>query len=203
MKRLGRIWKLYVFYMIVLIAGVTLVGFIVQRQITRTLEEYFTEDVTTLARVIAKSLPDGEDASILDAFCKDVEKTASVRLTIIREDGSVIGESNRESIGVENYLDRPEVQVAVKGKVGTAIRQSKTLRVVMLYVALPVDQKGRIVRVAMPMEKVKKLQNQVMILFSLALYLMPILVMVAAFLFAKYRIQEATPNIRESKGAHS
>jgi two-component system phosphate regulon sensor histidine kinase PhoR len=203
MKRLGRIWKLYVFYTIVLIAGVTLVGFIVQRQITSTLEEHLTEDVTTLARVIAKSLPDVEDTSLLDAFCKDVEKTASVRLTIIREDGKVIGESSRESIGVENYLERPEAREAVKGKIGTAIRHSKTLRVDMLYVALPVDRRGRILRVAMPMEKVKRFQNQVMILFSLALYLMPILVMVAAFLFAKYRIQEASPSKWESKGDDS
>jgi two-component system phosphate regulon sensor histidine kinase PhoR len=203
MKRLGRIWKLYVFYTIVLIAGVTLVGFIVQRKITSALEEHLTEHVTTLARVLAKSVPDVKDTSILDAFCKDVEKAASVRLTIIREDGKVIGESNRESIGVENYLDRPEVREAVNGKVGTAIRHSKTLRVDMLYVALPVDRKGRILRVGVPMAKVKRFQNQVMILFSLALYLMPILVMVAAFLFAKYRIQEATPGKRESKGAFS
>jgi two-component system phosphate regulon sensor histidine kinase PhoR len=199
MKRLGRIWKLYIFYTIVLIAGVTLVGFIVQRQITRTLEEHLTGDVTTLARVIAKSLPDAVDTSTLDAFCKDVENTASVRLTIIGRDGKAVGDSNRESIGVENYLDRPEVQEAARGKVGTAIRYSKTMKVDMLYVALPVDVKGRILRVAMPMEKVKRFQNQVMILFSLALYLMPILVMVAAFLFAKYRIQETTPNRWESK----
>jgi two-component system phosphate regulon sensor histidine kinase PhoR len=203
MKRLGRIWKLYVFYTIVLIAGVTLVGFIVQRQITSALKEHLTEEVTTLARVIAKSAPDVEDTSILDAFCKDVEKTASIRLTIIREDGKVMGESNREFIGVENYLDRPEVREAVKGKMGTAIRYSKTLRVDMLYVALTVDRKGRILRVGMPMGTIKRFQNEVMILFSLALYLMPVLVMVAAFLFAKYRIQEATPGKRESKGAHS
>jgi two-component system phosphate regulon sensor histidine kinase PhoR len=203
MKSLSRIWKLYVFYTIVLIAGVTLIGFIVQKQVTKTLEEHLIENAETLAKVAAKGLPDAEDSSVLDAFCADFQKTAAVRLTIISKDGKVMGESDRAAVAVEDHLDRPEVREAIKGRVGTAIRYSKSLKSDMLYVALPPDQKGRVLRVAVPMEKVRRFQNQVMILLSLALYLMPILVMVAAFLFAKYRIQDAPPGLRESKGAHS
>jgi two-component system phosphate regulon sensor histidine kinase PhoR len=203
MKSLSRIWKLYVFYTIVLIAGVTLIGFIVQRQVTKTLEEHLIENAETLAKVAAKGLPDTEDSSVLDASCTDFQKTAAIRLTIISKEGKVMGESDREAIAVEDHLDRPEVREAIKGRVGTAIRYSKSLKAEMLYVALPPDQKGRVLRVAMSMEKVRRFQNEVMILFSLALYLMPILVMVAAFLFAKYRIQDVTRGGRESKGAHS
>jgi two-component system phosphate regulon sensor histidine kinase PhoR len=203
MKSLSRIWKLYVFYTIVLIAGVTLIGLIVQRQVTKTLEEHLIKNAETLGKVAAKGLPDTDNSSVLDAFCTDFQKTAAIRLTIISKDGRVMGESNREAVAAGNHLDRPEVREAIKGRVGTAVRYSKSLKADMLYVALPPDQKGRILRLAMPMEKVRRFQNQVMILFSLALYLMPILVMVAAFLFAKYRIQDAAPDIGESKGAHS
>jgi hypothetical protein len=42
----------------------------------------------------------------------------------------------------------------------------------------------------MLMSKVKKFQNEVMIIFSVALYLMPVVVIIAAFLFARFRIRE-------------
>ena len=196
MIRLGRIWKLYLFYSVVLISGVCLVGFIMDRQIASTLTEHLREDVLNLAKVIAKVLPDTEDSSLLDAFCSDYRKSVEIRLTIIRKDGKVLGDSDRKAIVAENHLDRPEVREAVKGRVGTSIRYSETLKAEMLYVALPADEKGRILRVAMPMTQAKTFENKVMAFFSVALYLMPILVMVAAFLFAKYRIREG--NRRES-----
>jgi two-component system phosphate regulon sensor histidine kinase PhoR len=196
MISLGRIWKLYVFYTILLIAGVSLVGFIVQKQIKNAMEGHLKEDVTILARVIAKVVPDTEDSSALDPFCADYGMTAAIRLSIIGRDGKLIGESHREPVDIESRLNRPEVQEAMKGRIGTVIRYSESVNMEMLYVALPVDPKGRILRVAMPMARVKSFQNDVMILFSLALYLMPILVMVAAFFFAKYRIQDMTPRKR-------
>ena len=190
MIRLDRIWKLYVFYTVVLIAGVTLVGFIVERQIGSRLEMHLKEDAMTLAKVIKKALPDTDLAAVLDPLCEDYQNIAGIRLTLIGKDGKVIGESERKSTEVENHLDRPEVKEAVHGRVGTAIRVSETLKVEMLYVALPVDERGRILRVGVPMTVLRRFENELMAFFSIGLYLMPVLVIITAFLFAKYRIRE-------------
>ncbi len=190
MIRLTRIWKLYLFYTIVLIAGVTLAGFVVEKQISVKLKEHLIKDGLTYAKVIQKALPDTDDSSVLDAFCRTYQSMAGIRLTLIRKDGRVIGESESRSTEVENHLNRPEVQEAIHGKAGVSIRESGSLKMEMLYVGLPADEKGRIVRVCIPMTKMKTFQNELMALFSIALYLMPVLVMVAAFLFAKYRISD-------------
>jgi two-component system phosphate regulon sensor histidine kinase PhoR len=190
MIRLDRIWKLYVFYTVVLIAGVTLVGFIVERQIGSRLEMHLKEDAMTLAKVIKKALPNTDLAAVLDPLCEDYQNIAGIRLTLIGKDGKVIGESERKSTEVENHLDRPEVKEALHGRVGTAIRVSETLNVEMLYVALPVDERGRILRVGVPMTVLRRFENELMAFFSIGLYLMPVLVIITAFLFAKYRIRE-------------
>lgn len=190
MIRLTRIWKLYLFYTMVLIAVVTLVGFIVERQVGIKLEEHLTEDGLTLAKVIQKALPDADDPSVLDEFCRIYQNMAGMRLTLIGKDGKVMGESERKSLELEKHMDRPEVKEAALGRVGTAIRVSETLKLEMLYVALPVDKRGRILRVGVPMTVLRKFENELMAFFSIGLYLMPVLVIITAFLFAKYRIRE-------------
>jgi two-component system phosphate regulon sensor histidine kinase PhoR len=194
MIRLTRIWKLYVFYTVVLIAGVTLVGFIVERQVSIKLEAHLTDDGLTLAKVIQKALPDTDDPSVLDEFCRIYQNMAGMRLTLIGKDGKVMGESERKSLELEKHMDRPEVQEAIHGKVGTSIRESETLKLEMLYVALPVDGRGRILRVGVPMTVLRRFENELMAFFSIGLYLMPVLVIIAAFLFARYKIRErSTP----------
>jgi len=190
MIRLDRIWKLYVFYTVVLIAGVTLVGFIVERQIGSRLEMHLKEDAMTLAKVIQKALPTTDDPSVLDEFCRIYQNMAGMRLTLIGKDGKVMGESERKSLELEKHMDRPEVKEALHGRVGASIRVSETLKLEMLYVALPVDERGRILRVSVPMTVLRRFENELMAFFSIGLYLMPVLVIITAFLFAKYRIRE-------------
>jgi two-component system phosphate regulon sensor histidine kinase PhoR len=190
MIRLDRIWKLYVFYTVVLIAGVTLVGFIVERQIGSRLEMHLKEDAMTLAKVIQKALPTTDDPSVLDEFCRIYQNMAGMRLTLIGKDGKVMGESERKSLELEKHMDRPEVKEALHGRVGASIRVSETLKLEMLYVALPVDERGRILRVSVPMTVLRRFENELMAFFSVGLYLMPVLVIITAFLFAKYRIRE-------------
>ena len=190
MLRISRIWKLYFVYTIVLVAGITLAGLVLNVKLRNTLKNQLKEDVLVVAKLIEKVLPDTENRSILDTFCRDYKKTAGVRITIIKENGKVIGESDRKSIRVANHLDRPEVSGAVRNGTGTAIRHSETLGIDMLYVALFVENKKRIIRVAMPMTKVKMIKNEVMGFLAVALYLIPVLAIIISFIFAKHMTSE-------------
>ena len=87
MIALGRVWKLYFIYMILLVVGVALAGFVLEAQVKKRLTEHLEEDVLTLAKVMAQSLPDSEDSSILDPFCDSFRNVAGARVTLMDRDG--------------------------------------------------------------------------------------------------------------------
>jgi len=188
MIALSRIWKLYFIYTILLVVGVALAGFVLEAQVKKSLTEHLEEEALTLARVLAQSLPDSEVPSVLDQFCDSFRDTAGARITVLDRDGKVLGESDADAAQGESKLDRPEVQAAVKKGLGTSIRFSKTLKMDMLYTAFFSKEKGKIIRLALPMTKVRVFQNEVMILFSLALFLVPFFAIIVTFFFTKYGI---------------
>ncbi len=190
MIALGRAWKLYFIYTILLVVGVALAGFLLEAQVKKSITEHLEEDVLTLAKVMALSLPDSEDSSVLDKFCDSFRKVAGARITLMDRDGKVVGESDTDTAGTETRLDRPEVQEALQKGEGSSIRFSKTLRIDMLYTAVFSKEKGKIIRLAMPMTKVRVFQNEVMILFTLALFLVPFFVIIITFFFTKYGIYQ-------------
>lgn len=188
--RIGRVWKLYFVFTVVLIVTMTLAGFVLQFLINKRLTMYLKKDAMVLVRTIAKILPETENIPILDEFCRDYRQTKGVRITIIKKDGKVIGDSDRESTGMENHSYRPEIQRAIKEGTGMAIRFSETLRMEMLYVALFTKEKNKAIRVAVPMEEVKKAKNEVMFFLSIGLYLTPILAIIISFIFVRYMSPE-------------
>jgi len=195
MVRMSRIWKLYLIYTILLVAGMTLVGFVLEDQLKEKLFEHLQENVTTLGEVLARILPDTEDSSEIRDFCETFAKIAGVRLTVLNsEDGKVLGDSEESDIIGKSRLERPEIQRALKGKRGFAIRYSETVQADMLYAALDVKEKKRIIRLGMPMSKIKLFQNDVMILFSLALFMAPVIAMILSFFLAKYKIYQGDKN---------
>lgn len=195
MVRMSRIWKLYLIYTILLIAGMTAVGFILEDRLKEKLFEHLQEDVTTLGEVLARILPETEDPTAIGTFCGTFAKIAGVRLTVLgREDGKVLGDSEESEIIGKSRLDRPEVQDALKRGTGSATRYSETVAADMLYTAIDLKDKRKLIRLGMPMSKIKVFQNEVMILFSLALFMAPVLAMIISFFLAKYKIYQGDPN---------
>jgi two-component system phosphate regulon sensor histidine kinase PhoR len=186
MMRLSRIWKFYIISTALFVGLVTVAGFVLQVQLRNRLKADLEEQVFTLARVLAKALPDTTDPSVVMPWCREYHKAAQVRITVIEMDGKVIGDSSEESIIGENRLDRPEIDEAMAEGAATAVRSSETLRVDMFYAALLVKEKGKIIRLAMPMTEVKAIENEVMIFLALVLYLIPFVAIVISFLFARY-----------------
>jgi two-component system phosphate regulon sensor histidine kinase PhoR len=83
--------------------------------------------------------------------------TIKARVTLIAPDGTVIGDSDvgpAQLAQIENHLQRPEIQEALKNGIGSDLRYSDTLRVSMLYSALTygAGTVDGIIRLAMPLE---------------------------------------------------
>ena len=92
-------------------------------------------------------------------LAESIGTVIKARVTLIAPDGTVTGDSDvgqTRLTQLENHLQRPEVQEALKSGSGSALRYSDTLRTSMLYSAARYGSSATdgIVRLAMPLEYV-------------------------------------------------
>jgi two-component system phosphate regulon sensor histidine kinase PhoR len=86
------------------------------------------------------------------------------RVTLIAPDGTVIGDSDvgqARLAQLENHLQRPEIQEALKNGSGSALRYSDTLRISMLYSAVTYggSTTDGVIRLATPLEYLASARN--------------------------------------------
>ena len=95
----------------------------------------------------------------LDELADRIGAAIGARVTLIAANGRVVGDSAETPDGVaamENHGTRPEVVDAGTRGLGRARRQSDTLKIAMLYVAVPVQHPAvSFVRVALPLTDVR------------------------------------------------
>jgi two-component system phosphate regulon sensor histidine kinase PhoR len=95
----------------------------------------------------------------LDAQADRIGALIGARVTFIAPDGRVVGDSAETLEGVaamENHAQRPEVLLAGANGIGRSQRHSDTLKIDMLYVAVPVRHPAiAFVRVALPLTDVR------------------------------------------------
>ncbi|ALS29227.1 histidine kinase [Paenibacillus sp. 32O-W] len=87
-----------------------------------------------------------------------LKEITGARVTFIRGDGTVLGDSDHEPQTMDNHADRIEVREAYEKGVGRTIRYSDTLKQNLLYVAIPAGEgeDAGIVRLAMSLKTVEK-----------------------------------------------
>ena len=77
-------------------------------------------------------------ADVIDRLCKDAASKNITRVTVILPDGKVVGDSEEDPANMVSHLDREEISTAFHGSVGMSIRNSETLNLEMMYVAIPI-----------------------------------------------------------------
>jgi two-component system phosphate regulon sensor histidine kinase PhoR len=105
----------------------------------------------------------------------------NLRVTIIKEDGSVIFDNNLDALkGVSNHLDRPEIQISRLKPYGTNIRKSASINKEFIYFAKYYG--NYFIRVAIPYDiTVKdffKSSDNIFLYFILLLFFVSMIVMV-------------------------
>ena len=96
----------------------------------------------------------------LGTFVRRAAVPTDSRVTIMTPDGLVVGDSEvaPEDLGrLENHAARAEMRAALDGRVGRDLRTSVSIHTPLLYVALPVQDGGRVigvVRLALPLSAV-------------------------------------------------
>ena len=162
-RRLGLAARLTILLGVVAGLGVLVMGIYVSRaleaQSVARLRGTLVTQAGLLQDVLAPSPESAAGVPGLQARAQRYARILGGRVTVIGADGTVLAESDRDSVGeIENHADRPEVRQALAGAVGSAVRRSATVGRDLLYVAVPLERPGRpraVLRLAVPTQDVE------------------------------------------------
>jgi two-component system phosphate regulon sensor histidine kinase PhoR len=132
-----------------------------RRQTDARIEATLRDQVRLAAELIARSTPAAmPGVAELDEEADRLGELTAARVTFIAADGRVVGDSSEPLAALatmENHALRPEVIDAREKGMGRAQRYSATLRIDMLYIAVPVAHPAMAyVRMALPLTDVRQ-----------------------------------------------
>lgn len=122
------------------LVSAVLVSIITSFMFFNTFQNQINADLKADAEIIAKSYEYLSENGDLQDFAE-----SSIRITLIRSDGSVIFDS--EKMSDENHIERDEVKNALENGEGYSVRRSSTTNINTYYYAIKLSN-GNILRVA-------------------------------------------------------
>ncbi len=97
-----------------------------------------------LAELLKRDIEEGKTGQAKQ-FYQTMSASLKSRITTTAADGRVIDDSHEDPSRMDNHAFRPEVKKALAGDIGVSQRYSDTVNAMMVYVAVPVMQGGRLV----------------------------------------------------------
>ena len=155
------LWKLYAGYSALIIISAIVVGVLISRSIEQDTLEEIGQSLQARATILKKrsieyfQKPDSAFQEHIRALGAEI----GTRLTVIRVDGFVVADSEEDPADMDNHADRPEVLAARANGIGTSTRFSDTLKVRMMYLAIPLRDQDKImgyVRTSLPLSRIGK-----------------------------------------------
>jgi two-component system phosphate regulon sensor histidine kinase PhoR len=144
--------RLFLPYLLLICAATAAVGFFAARTVHATYIERQTEALRQNLRLVCHAIAPqistptpaaGASAKaaapLLDAQVKQMGAAINTRITIMRDDGVVIADSEADPARMENHRNRPEFQQALDRGEGVSSRPSGTIHTDLLYLAQPVE----------------------------------------------------------------
>ncbi len=174
--------KLILGTLAVLVVALIAVDILVSRVAENNYRESVEQELAEKGRMLGLLIGTGSPGGV-QQLARQISKTAGARFTLVAHDGSVLADSERDPSVMENHktADRPEILAALRGLPGSSVRQSGTLGVEFLYVAVPAGD--RALRLAMPLVQVRARVDSIRgrMLASTALAFFPAFVVAAFF----------------------
>lgn len=131
------------------------------------------------AKILAALLGDSQP----QIGSQEVENWSDIlgeRITIIDLSGTVLNDSHKDPLQMENHLTRPEVLQAIRNGIGYAQRYSQTLGIEMVYVAIPIkNEQQQIIgylRVALPLQQLRIEQRNLLSTIIVSLFFVLVII---------------------------
>ncbi|MCA1962230.1 MAG: PAS domain-containing protein [Desulfomonile sp.] len=166
-NRRKLLWQLYPSYLVITFVSVAAIAWFASAAVKTLYFQSTTDDLKARAKLIEEIIKwqlDHDHAIALDKLCKELGPAIATRITLILPSGKVIADSHEDPAQMEDHSIRPEFKDAIAGNVGVAQRYSFSVHQEMMYVALPVLEKGDVagvVRVSVPMVEVAAVLNRI------------------------------------------
>ena len=148
MTRKKLLWQLFPSYILIAIVSLVAITWYSIYLVRNIYIDEKTVDLKIRAHLIEDQVLNylnSSDFHAVDSLCKAVGQKSSTRVTIILPDGLVIADSDNDPKIMDNHLDRPEVQEALKGNFGSSTRFSHTLNKDLMYVAVPLKANNSVI----------------------------------------------------------
>lgn len=143
----------------VLAAGM-IMGDLYKSSHLRLLEDHMSREAKLIA--VSEEWPAAVQMDDLLAYYTERtrlwKESADIRVTIIRTDGVVLGDSDYDPRTMDNHADREEIRGAASEGTGVSIRRSGTLGHSRMYIALPLPKEAELngfIRLSMSLEDVE------------------------------------------------
>src|SRR5262249_50306310 len=143
------------------VLALAVAGLLFATTMRRQIDERIENTLVAEARLAADLIARGTSHSTVPELDEEADRLGELigtRTTFIAPDGTVVGDSFESLQGIaamENQAQRPEVVDARRTGIGRARRYSATLKIDVLYVAVPVKHPAiALVRVARPLTDV-------------------------------------------------
>jgi two-component system phosphate regulon sensor histidine kinase PhoR len=154
-------WRIAIPYAMLLIIVMAGTGLLITNNIRNTYTHNLENQLSDYARLISDELAGNinQNPQEINKLARHWGDILQSRVTIIAGDGVVLGDSHENPIVMDNHISRPEVVQALSSGWGSSVRFSNTLKIKMMYVAIPLkynDQIEGIVRVSLPYTQIEK-----------------------------------------------
>ncbi|MFA5351362.1 MAG: ATP-binding protein, partial [Candidatus Omnitrophota bacterium] len=158
--------KLILSYFFLIFISLGFVAFFLDKNLEEKSLQEIKVSLINEARLIESNIsntpPVLRNPIYLDKLIKDLSGRIKSRITIVNMEGKVLVDSEvplQQASTLENHINRPEIIEALKGQAGEEIRYSSTLKIDMLYLAIPIKENGvntGILRLALPLTSIEK-----------------------------------------------
>ncbi len=184
-------WRIGLSYLVLIVVCMALLSAYLLNYVRdyylSNLEPQMVAEAHLVADSAEKRMASG-NSDELDPLTKKLASETNSRITIIRRDGVVLGDSVQDPALMENHSQRPEVIQALASKVGESSRYSATVKYDMFYVAVPINVDGEVAgvaRVSLPLEEINKSLQTAALNVGLAISAAAILAILLAILVAR------------------
>lgn len=154
--------KLFLISLAIIVVMALISGVYLEGELRSWLQSRIETELTRQARLVADFIEESPQLQTMEDFDRLADETgemASSRVTIIAEDGTVLGDTDiplEEVPEMENHGFRPEFREALTVEDGVSRRYSSTLEMELLYVAVSYEREGErgVVRLSMPLKEI-------------------------------------------------
>jgi two-component system phosphate regulon sensor histidine kinase PhoR len=182
-------WRIYLIILLTLILPLLIMSCYVEHLFKTTYHKNTESRLLIETELVAEKLADKQHLSTtdVDGICKKIGKIAFSRITIIKKDGTVLGDSDENPIKMENHSTRPEFIAALKEGNGVAIRYSDTIKRNMMYVATLKNIAGEelIIRAAVPISSIKTVLQSFYLHIVVAAMIIILVLLLPTYLIAR------------------